>query len=313
MKRVAILVAASPTRAFYSQAAVLRLALQRLHWSRWTPSLHLYVAGPSEPGALEQWQPHLSDVQITRTPDAEFAVTGDWAQSDNVFASAPTDADVYLTLDADTIPVAALEPILEDVLEKQAMAGVVAHYPPFPEPANSTSGWLRDAWQQVAKGLLDRPLSFSYSHTLIGPDVDPELKVAPFYLNFGVVFFPSRVFQRVAARYLTLRPLLMERMAYPDYSGQVALTLAAASEGVRTWALPMRYNFPNDPIAERLHPLELECATVFHYLRTEIFDRHRIFVTDEDYRTFLALPLTGVNRRFQNAAMKILGHEYPFA
>jgi hypothetical protein len=105
----------------------------------------------------------------------------------------------------------------------------------------------------------------------------------------------------------------MHGLSSADFSGQVALTLAMAAKRAGTWALPMRYNFPNDPVAERMYPTELEQAVVYHYLRTDVFDRHQIFVSADTYERFLALPLGGVNRRFQNAVRRIVGESYPFA
>ncbi len=117
--------------------------------------------------------------------------------------SAPPDADVLLAMDADTLPVDVLEPVLDDVWESGAVAGVIAHYPPFPQavgPGGDAS--LREAWRHLAKGLLDTPLDFSYCHTLIGSEVQHEQRVAPFYLNFGVVFFPRDAFHSIAPPYL---------------------------------------------------------------------------------------------------------------
>jgi hypothetical protein len=313
MRRVAVLIAASPTDAFYSQIAVLRLALVRLRWSRWQHSVHLYLGGPHDAAVLHKWRPHLADVQIHWTPAARFAMDGDWAQSDEVFVSPPTDADVLLAMDADTLPVGVLEPILERVSEAGVVAGVIAHYPPFPQQSGQTGGpAIREAWQCLANGVLDRPLDFSYHHTLMGSAIPAEERAAPFYLNFGVVFFPRDAFRRIAPRYLAIRPQLMKRMQFPDFSGQAALTLAIASKRTNTWALPMRYNFPNDPVAEQIYPAELEQAVIFHYLRTNAFDRHQIFVTPEQYEHFLALHLEGVNRRFQEAVKTIVGERYPF-
>ena len=328
MRRVAILVAASPTSAFYSQVAVLNLALNRLHWSRWEPSLHVYIGGPSNPAALAQWAPHLRNVQVHWTSATRFALTGDWAQSDDVFMSAPLDADVFLAMDADTLPVDEIEPVLDRVLDTGAVAGVIAHYPTIlPHTFDQGAGqfvvqpasdmWpdttVRSGWKRLARGILEVPLEFSFSHTLMGADVPVEHREAPFYLNFGVVFFPKEAFDRIAPTYLEIRPQLMDRLWSSDFSGQAALTLAIASVGAKTWALPMRYNFPNDAIAEQLYPTELELAAVFHYLRTETFDRHQIFASAEQYRTFQALPLEGVNRRFQEAVRRIVGEQYPFA
>lgn len=312
MKRVAILVAASPTSAFYSQIAALTVALQRLQWSGWHPSLHLYLGGAPESGALTRWSRHLGQAELHWTTAAKYAQDGDWAQSDDVFASAPENADVFLAMDADTLPVGDMEPVLEQVLDCGAIAGVIAHYPPFPVLDESRRVSMREEWRRLAHGLLDAPLDFSYSHTLMTADIDAEQRVAPFYVNFGVVFFRRDAFRAIAPRYLAIRPQLMGRMANPDFSGQAALTLAITSERITTWALPMRYNFPNDPIAERMYPGELEQAAVFHYLRTGAFDRHHIFVSPDEYARFQALSLQGVNRRFQQVVTRIVGARYPF-
>ena len=314
MKRVAILVAASPTAAFYSQIAALRLAVFRLRWSRWEPSVHVYLGGPHDPSTLEEWLPHLHGVQIYWSSPARFARDGDWAQSDDVFMSPPAEADVLLAMDADTLPVDVLEPVLDKVRETGAIAGVIAHYPPFPQPPEATRpASIRDRWRKLSQGLLDAPLDCSYSHTLMSTEIDTEQRATPFYLNFGVVFFPRDAFRRIAPLYLTLRPQLMERMLFSDFSGQAALTLAIAAEKAKTWALPMRYNFPNDPIAKQMYPAELEHAVVFHYLRTNTFDRHQIFATAREYEEFLALHLEGVDQRFQHAVRRIIGERYPFA
>ena len=310
MKHVAILVAASPTSAFYSQIAALKVALWRLPWSRWQPSLHVYLGGPRESGALQRWQAHLGGAELHWTTAEKYARDGDWAQSDDALADAPPNADVLLAMDADTFPVGDIEPVLEHVDRCGVVAGVIAHYPPFPNVDGRVS--VREEWRRLARGLLDAPLECSYAHTLSGSDVDASQRAAPFYLNFGVVFFPRDGFGAIASRYLAIRPGLMSRMANPDFSGQAALTLAIASARAKTWALPMRYNFPNDPIAERLYPAELQQAAIFHYLRTDFFDRHRIFVSQVEYANFQALPLAGVNGHFQQAVRTIIGDRYPF-
>jgi hypothetical protein len=308
MPRVAILIAASPTRSFYSQVAVLNRSLQQLAWSRWQPTVHMYVGGEHDADAFAEWLPHLRDVEISRVSDARFARDGDWAQSDDAFRFAPRDADVLVAMDADTLAVSNLESLLDTVLETGAIAGVVAHYP-FPLLPGVSP---REAWDHVGHGLIDTPLDFGFSYTLLEPDVPAEQRLTPFYLNFGVVFFPRATFDDVVCRYLTIRPRLMDRMAHPDFSGQVALTLAIAAARVATRALPIRFNFPNDPQAEALYPDDLAQVAVFHYLRTNNFDRHRIFASAGEYADFLALPLTGVNRAFQQSIRTIVGTDFPF-
>lgn len=308
MPKVAILIAASATPAFYSQIGILNLALRKLPWSRWRPRVHVYIGGSRDVDADNEWLPRLNDLEMIWVPWERFEREGDWAQSDDVFRFAPSDADVLLAMDADTFPVADLECVLDRVLETGSIAGVIAHYPfpRFPETS------VREAWADVARGLVDVSLNFAFAHTLMGPDIPPAHRLTPFYLNFGFVLFPGAAFEEVAWRYLAIRPNLMDRMPDPDFSGQAALTLAINAAGARTRALPVRYNFPNDPIAAAMHPTELANVAVFHYLRTSTFDRQRIFANAQEYAQFLALPLTGVDLAFQQSVKKIIGPEYPF-
>jgi len=102
-------------------------------------------------------------------------------------------------------------------------------------------------------------------------------------------------------------------MSSPDFSGQVALTLAIADTGVRTGALPMRYNFPNDGSPEQLYPEELKQVAIVHYLRTTLFDRHEIFASPDAYASFLRLELSGANQVFRDAVEATLGTVYPFS
>jgi len=314
VKHLAILIAASPTAAFYSQVAVLDRALRRLPWRHWRYSLHLYLGGAPEPGALETWTPYLAGIDLRWSTAEALAHDGDWAQSDDVFRYAPSGADMILALDADTLPVGALEPLLDQVLDSGVVAGALAHHPTVlgHRDGQWSESSVRAAWTRLARGIVEAPLDFRYAHSLMGPEQPIELREAPFYLNFGVVLFPRRWFDTIAAEYLRIRQHLRGRLANEDFSGQAALTLAIATCGAGTLALPMRYNFPNDPVAERMYPGELAHVAVFHYLRTSVFDRHQIFLTAEHYRAFLARDLEGVDRRFQEAVRLVVGGEYPF-
>jgi hypothetical protein len=308
LKRVAILIAASPTTAFYSQIAALLVALRKLPWSDWTPTVHVFLGGPREPGVEDAWRLHLEAASLHWASDRHFAADGDWAQSDDLMRCAPRDADVLLMLDADTFPVAPLTDVLEDVQRTGTVAGVIAHYP-FPGFPGCS---VREGWQRLTDGIVDASLDFAFSHTLMPPGTPESLRLTPFYVNGGVVFFPRTRFEDLTVRYLEIRPRLMSRMPNADFTGQAAVTLAIAACGVPVRSLPMRYNFPNDPIADRQYPDELARAATFHYLRTDSFDRHRIFASAAEYDRFLSLPLSGSNRAFQQHVEAILGIQYPF-
>lgn len=308
MPKVAFLIAASPNAGFYSQVAVLGLALRAHRWTRWHPAVHLYVGGHGDSGVWQRWCSHLADVEVVRASAQHFAEDGDWAQSDDVFRRPPKDADVLVALDADTLLVGDLEPLLDEVLCSTAVAGVIAHFP-FPmHPGQS----VREGWTGVAESLGEALPPFSHAHTLMPSHLPAERRTTPFYLNFGAVFFPAAGFEPLADRYLRLRPQLMAPMADPDFSGQVALSLAIHGQGARTLALPLRFNFPNDPLAAELAPGELEQVVIWHYLRTTTFDRQQIFSTAAGYQRFLDLPLDGVDARFRQQVRLLIGARLPF-
>ena len=191
---------------------MLRRALEQLQWTKWRCSLHLYVGGTPESGALDAWSPYLGGVDLLWSTPELVDRDGDWAWSDDVFRHVPEHADVFVTLDADTLPVRSLEPILDQVVAADVVAGVVAHYPtilPFDYDerlsqwvCTPTPEWpeasVRAAWRRLAQGVVDAELGFEHTHSLMGPDVPRELREAPFDPNFGVVFFPRVHFERIA-------------------------------------------------------------------------------------------------------------------
>jgi hypothetical protein len=304
--KLAILIAGSPNAAFYSQVAASAAALRALPWSRWEPSLHLYLGGEIDPTLLERWRPYLADVAVSLVAPSRFAREGDWAQSDDVFNYAPRDADLLVAMDADVLPVGPFEEIADTVAHGDVVAGTLAHaaFPGTSSPA--------DDWQRVADGLVTGTLALDYEYSLLRYP-EPRDNRIPFYLNFGVIFFSRPVFERLVPSFLSLRPAVGSRMRDDDFSAQVALALAIANTGVQAMPLPLRFNFPNDRLAETLYPEELESVRAIHYLRTDQFDRHRIFASADAFEHFLELPLDGANRLLQDAVRRLFGEAYPFA
>jgi hypothetical protein len=310
MPKLAILIPGSANAAFCSQIAAISLALRKITWRAWEPEIHAFFGDNNAQGDEEfaRWRQHLPDVEVFWVSPKQFDRHDNWAQVDATMRLAPRDADVLLSLDADTLPVRNFEDILDRVLQEDGFAGVLAHYP-FPGEAASS----REDWKRACEGLLGAPLPFDYSYSLMTPEDSAESRAAPFYLNGGVVFYSQKSFGRFFPSYARVRRALMERLPNPDFSAQVAMTIAMAREGIRCIELPMRCNFPNDPLAETLHPGELEEAVFFHYLRTSVIQRHQIFTDAVRYQEFLSLPLEGVNDAFRRAVRRLFGTPFPFA
>lgn len=311
MRKVAFLIAASPNAAFFSQLAAFSQALRRLEWQRWSPSL-LVCFGEGldgETAALyARWRRLFPDAAIVFAPE-NVPNQHYHKQMDGLFRWAPKDADVLVRVDADTLPIDTLEPMLDLVLERSAIAGTVAHYR-FPSKPGVSN---RAAWLSAAEGLIEQPFRFDYVYTLASTELPLEERETPFYLNDGCVFFARDYFEQFAPLYLELRPQLMQRLWTPWFAGQAALALAVARIPLPAIALPLRYNFPNDEIAARRYPEELENVKVVHYLRTTEIDREAIFQSAEQYQAFLTRKLNVANTKFRNAVRSVFGDDYPFA
>jgi len=308
-QKFAILIPGSATAGFYSQIATISLALKQQRWNLWKPRIYAYLGprlGPDSGSLWERWAPYLRDVEFAYASEGQFAEMDNWAQCDAMISMAPRDADVVLTLDADTLPVQNFESVLDRVFSENLVAGVIAHYP---VPPATTP---RRDWSEWSSELLTKPLEFAFSHSLVCPDEAEERRSTPFYVNAGVIFYARQAFNSFAPRYLDYRSKLMARMEDNGFAGQVAFTLACTECGLSPWSLPMRYNMPNDDLAEKLHPHEVDHAVIFHYLRTTEFDRQEIFTSREAYQKFLDMNLTGINRRFQAAVRQVFGDEFPF-
>jgi hypothetical protein len=310
LRRLAILITGSTNEAFYSQIAAVRLAVARLPWRRWQPVLYACLGGPppssEDDEAWHRWAPHLDGIRVHIASPDDYRRKENWAQVDAALERAPDDADVLMSLDADTLPVAGFEDVLDQVAADDVIAGVIAHYPP-PPGDDPRAEWLR-----AADGILTRPLAYPYTYSLIEPGAGGEAAAAPFYVNGGVVFYGRGCFDRFVPLYLDIRARLARRLPFEAFSGQIATTLAIAESGVQTWALPIRYNFPNDPIARRLYPDDAANVVIHHYLRTTRFDRHRIFASAAAFEEFMAMPLDGVDASFRTDVSRIFSARYPF-
>ena len=247
MRKLTILIPASPNPAFLSQVATFSLALRKLKWTRWKPTLHVILGGEPDITAITRWYCHLSDVSIALTSQVQFSQSDNWSQCDDVFCWSPVDADVVATMDADTLPVKNFEDVLDRVAATDVIAGTMAHYRPPIELAQCGDG--SGLWDWLSKGLIQKPLLLSHSYSLIEPSAPAEIRLGPFYLNFGVVFFSKANFEKICSLYPTLRKKVANRLPNPDFSGQIALALAIAEADVGIWELPMRMNFPNDDLA----------------------------------------------------------------
>ena len=112
---------------------------------------------------------------------------------------------------------------------------------------------------------------------------------------------------------ICLRPVEGNRLlADPYFSAQITLALVVEMLQVPTREIGLRYNFPNDKNADRIQEHELDDVRVIHYLRTNQFDRQKLFTSKKHFQEFLSLDLDGSDKVFQEYVMALTGNQYPF-
>ena len=97
---------------------------------------------------------------------------------------------------------------------------------------------------------------------------------------------------------------VLERMLGGYFVAQISVALAVELAGIPWRALPMRFNFPNDRIADRRYAAELDRVVLIHYLRHELFDRHRIFGQRASFDQFMSMTLEEVTASSRNASRR---------
>lgn len=304
MKTVCFSIPASPTDGFFGQIALFSKALKVQTWERWTPRVRAIFGEKPDPELLSKWLPKLQDVDLLFLDPKHQANEGYFAQGDERFFSVPSNTDVLVLADADTIILGPIETMLDDVLEKTAVAGVIAHWS-FPTEGRHA---LEKDWQNLACELTGSKLSFPYRYSMAGDKLED---CAPFYVNFGFVAIAAAVLPKLRDCYLPLRQALVKRLDNKYFSAQVGFALAVCSLNLPHISLPFRYNYPNDPAVDALHQTELSEVRVMHYLRTSHFDRSTIASDQAAYQSMMEADLKGSNAVFRDHLISILGPEGP--
>jgi len=308
MRQVTFLIPGSPNEAFFSQVSAFSKAVKLVNWERWRPTVRAIFGGYFDIAAFSRWQPFLSDVECMFLSPDRTKRDGYFAQGDTRFLAAPHDADVVVLSDADTLIVSNIEDALDQVAKQNAIAGCIAHFG-FPVEQGHSQ---KSDWDRIAQQTGLEPLRFEHSYSLADRASPPEALLCPFYINFGVVFVSQDALRRIKYPYLDLRRDLAGNLYNKYFSGQVALALCASELRIQTIELPLRFNFPNDTLAETLHPNELNHVRIIHYLRTTYFDRQKIFISRSEYSNFLSKRLTGSNKILQTYIREAFGPQYPF-
>jgi len=212
------------------------------------------------------------------------------------------NADYVMMVDADVIFVDSFSGLLGELRQAPAICGVMAHYSPFLSPPRlvSSAATMREAgstktrlddydyWQILAESFaIDRlPLDYELSGWR-GAGHPEAFAHAPAYFNGGMVIGPVDLMDEMCRLFPAAEEAIDRVMEPSFFRPQAARTLAVYKAKLPHRALPLRYNFPNDPDFEVAYPDELQALCILHYLRTTIVHRDDDFSTNQRVATLI--------------------------
>lgn len=275
-KLLEIRVPISPTPDFFRRVHFMAASLRRLGGIHREHCITVFVGGDEEPSDLYEALPWSKNYPITWrwTDRGAFRRDSYWETSREVFRHPPRGSFV-MCADADIIFLRDFSDLLTSLESSPAVAGVIGHASPF-----RTLKPL-ETWQRLANAYGIAPLEAKYEHTGWGFMVTHQgHRHTPAYFNFGMVMAPSDMMDKISADIAAADELVTSNLD-TFFRFQIALTLVLQKHQLPVRALPLRYNFPNDPGFDERYTEELPDIRVLHYLRCEVVDRRRDFASLE--------------------------------
>ncbi|MFW2542763.1 hypothetical protein ACN2XU_08985 [Primorskyibacter sp. 2E107] len=303
--KLEFLLCGSANDGFFSQMAFFRKCLDHLGGDEAAARLVCVFGDHDLPEIPARWQPYFANIDIhwAHEPGAEnrFHVR----QHNMRFDLIDPNADVSFICDADVAPMRSVAPLAQEIIDDPALTGAIAHYH-FPR-----DGMERDPqrdWEEIALAVLGKTIPTPYRYTLL-PEHRPPL--APFYINFGVFAGTPELLRRFHARDMEIRPMV-EEILNEWWAPQVSIPLTCADLDLPVRPMPMRWNFPNDEIAEARYPEEAANIGLLHYLRPLPCSRSDVFADRDVFEGYMEETLNGTNAVFQAWVRDVTGGVFPF-
>lgn len=299
-RRICFSIPGEMTDGFLSQIAMFRLALRALPAPIGGARIIAYLGCPPGSTVPLRWQPYLHDVEFRLFH--EPAPDNQLIQATQRFCQDDPALDYVILCDADTLILGDITQALVQLAHGFAAAGVIAHAPPCSE---------KD-WIALSTAITGTPIALPYHYTIWTTSSGPTHR-APFYVNHGFLAFRADALRDFAAPYLEMRKTVASRVERPFFTGQIALALTLHALGWQGAALPMRYNFPNDPRAFDLHNREAQDIRVLHYLREHHFQRASLFADATAFHAFADTLPAPADQPLHDAILRLTGGQYPFS
>lgn len=272
MSQLEIRVPISPTPHFFRRIHFMAASLRRFGGALADYELIVCVGGNEEPRDLYEHLPWSKNYPLTwRWADRErFCKDSYWETSREIFRQ-PARGRHIMCADADVIFVRDFSDLLDDLDRSPAVAGVIAHAPPF---GKTQPG---EMWKKLFEDYGITAPSSTHEHTGWGFMINAhQYRYTPVYFNFGMVVAPAELMRRISAEIITADDFVNKSLT-TFFRFQIALTLTIEKNRLATRALSLRYNFPNDPRFDHKYPDDLTDLRILHYLRCEIVHRENDF------------------------------------
>lgn len=294
----------SPTPSFFRQVEYLSRSFD-LNAPGVDVRFEIFVGDDCEPYDLEAANPwsrgrvrwHWADREEYRQRKYTATATERFRRE--------TGADIVMFADADILVVGRIDSLLRSLQSAPAVAGVMAHVPPFIGGGPIVPGSSWEAVFRTAGRFLPRD---RFQHTGWGTMYDsPEHRFGPAYFNFGVVFVPGTAVSELSAEYERQMPIAIRTPIHPVYHAQLAWTFAMYELDVPRICLEPRYNYPNLEWADRTMASDLQDLRIVHYMGENVIGtRRELWEDDERFEAFVARrDLTGSNETLRRTVARL--------
>jgi len=292
--------------SFISQVAMIRIALNNLGGIYTKAKLQFFVSGEKIVPLPIKWEQYFEKIEIHWATPEEFKIKGIMAPGRAKMTFRDEWADFVFFCDADVLIFKPFPEIISLLANEVDLVGVIAHYPP---PRHDNVSPLQ-FWDNISLNTLGRKIDKPYKYTLATNKDFPDKELScPFYPNFGLIAIRNDILRKFSKTFLKIKSKIEPSLFNNYFSGQVALPLAIEKIQLKHKAIDIIYNYPNDPIADSLYEEKIYDTRVIHYLRTEYFDRHKIFTNEKLFNSFLSLDLSGSNKLFQGYVRELTSGE----
>ncbi len=187
-------------------------------------------------------------------------------------------AKMIMLADADVIFVEDFSDLLTKLEISPAICGVMAHVSPFLNAGErSPDAW----WRMLAEAfdVSELPLDQKHSGWNCMPTEESFIH-SPSYFNGGMIVGSIELIPAASDA--------VDSVIKSYFRPQLARTLAMHKARLPSRPVPLRYNFPNDQRFEDAQADELADLRILHYLRRQVVDRDRDFMTTESVGRLIA-------------------------